>query len=129
MIIADSSVWIDYFKGNATAEADRLDGFLRSELIAVGDLILTEVLQGFRSDSDFRQARSALLSLDVLPMVGPAMALTSAQNFRHLRRQGVTVRKTIDLIIASFCVESGHRLLFSDRNFEPFVLHLGLKAA
>ncbi len=127
MIVVDSSVWIDYFNGAASPEAERLDRLAGVEPLAIGDLILTEVLQGFRSDADFARAREALLSLTVFTMLGTEMALRCAENYRGLRRQGLTVRKTADVIIASFCIANGHRLLFSDRDFLPFVEHLGLE--
>ena len=127
MILVDSSVWIDYFKGENTAAADKLDSLLGDELVAIGDLMLAEVLQGFRTDKDYRQARKLLLSLTVLNIMDTAIALKSAANFRVLRKQGITVRKTIDAIIATYCIENRLPLLHSDKDFEPFREHLGLK--
>lgn len=127
MILVDSSVWIDYFTGKNTPTADRLDSLLGDELVAIGDLMLTEVLQGFRADRDYRQARKLLLSLSVLNILDTAIALKSAANFRVLRKQGITIRKTIDAIIATYCIENGVPLLYSDKDFEPFREHLGLK--
>ena len=127
MILVDSSVWIDYFNGVATRETDLLDGYLGTEPLLTGDLILTEVLQGFRTDRDFRRARTALDTLTFEPMVGRDVALASAQNYRKLRAQGVTVRKTIDVIIATFCIARDHRLLHSDRDFTRMAEPLGLK--
>ncbi|HSU70472.1 MAG TPA: PIN domain nuclease [Micrococcaceae bacterium] len=129
MIIVDSSVWIDFFNGTDSAEADRLYSLLGVDPIAVGDLILTEVLQGFHADQDFDRVRSGLLTLTVYPMLGVDAAVRAAENYRTLRKQGVTVRKTADVIIASFCIEHGHSLLFSDRDFLPFVERLGLERA
>ncbi len=129
MILVDSSVWIDYFKGTATAQTDALDGMLGQERIAIGDLILTEVLQGFRSERDFNQAKLLLTSLAVIELGGKTIAIEAAKNFRALRVLGVTVRKTIDTVIATRCIRDRHRLLFSDRDFEPFVTHLGLQSA
>lgn len=129
MILVDSSVWIDYFQGNAAPEADRLDDLLASEPLATGDLVLTEVLQGFRSDRDFEQARQLLTSLAVVDVGGRDITLQAARNFRTLRALGVTVRKTIDTIIATRCIESGFALLYSDRDFDPFVKHLALRSA
>ncbi|QDP98033.1 PIN domain nuclease [Microlunatus elymi] len=129
MIIVDSSVWIDYFNGIVSRETDRLDALLSTELLAVGDLILAEVLQGFRSEADAERARAAMDSLTQFPMLGVEMALLSAANFRQLRRSGITVRKTIDVMIASFCIEHDHQLLFADRDFLPFVERLGLRPA
>lgn len=117
MILVDSSVWIDYFNGVATRESELLDTFLGAEPLLTGDLILTEVLQGFRSDRDFRRAKAALETLIFEPMVGHDIAVASARNYRKLRAGGVTVRKTIDVLIATFCIAGGHRLLHSDRDF------------
>lgn len=129
MILVDSSVWIDYFNGVLTPQTDKLDGLLAREPLAVGDLILTEVLQGFDDDRDFSKARRLLTSLTVIQIGGPDIAVAAAQNFRTLRKLGVTVRRTIDTMIATRCIESGYNLLHSDRDFEPFVRHLGLRAA
>ena len=127
MIVVDSSVWIDYFTGNDTPEADHLDSLLGQELIAIGDLVLAEVLQGFRTDQDFRKARDLLLSLHVVNMLDTTIALKSAANFRALRKMGLTVRKTVDSIIATYCIENRLPLLHSDKDFQPFHQHLGLK--
>lgn len=129
MILVDSSVWIDYFRGAATAQAEKLDSLLGREPLATGDLILAEVLQGFVSDRDFNQARRLLDSLEVIELGGKAIAIQAARNFRALRALGFTVRKTIDTIIATRCIEAGYTLLHSDRDFEPFVKHLGLRSA
>ena len=129
MILVDSSVWIDYFRGVATPQADRLDSLLGSEPIAIGDLILAEVLQGFVSDHDFRQATKLLTSLLVVDLGGREIAIQAAKNFRTLRTLGVTVRKTIDTVIATRCIQSGFALLYCDRDFDPFVEHLGLRSA
>lgn len=129
MILVDSSVWIDYFRGSATPQTDRLDALLGSEPIATGDLILAEVLQGFVSDRDFKQAKSLMMSLVVVDLAGQAIALQAAKNYRVLRSRGVTVRKTIDTVIATRCIESGWSLLYSDKDFDPFVEHLGLRSA
>mgnify|MGYP001123041272 FL=1 len=129
MILVDSSVWIDYFRGAATPQTDKLDALLGTEPVATGDLILTEVLQGFVSDRDFNQARKLLDSLDIIDLGGRDIAIQAARNFRVLRGLGVTVRKTIDTIIATRCIESRLTLLYSDRDFDPFVTHLGLSSA
>jgi predicted nucleic acid-binding protein len=129
MIVVDSSVWIDYFRGTATSQTDALDLFLDHELIAIGDLILTEVLQGFNKEGDFRQAKKLLTSLVIIDIGGQDIAVKAAENFRRLRGLGITVRKTIDTLIATRCIESGHHLLYSDRDFDSFVVHLGLRAA
>lgn len=112
MILVDSSVWIDYFSGVETAATEKLDSYLEQELIAIGDLILTEVLQGFRREKDFQVARSLLMELTVFDMLGSVMAVKSAANYRSLRSRGITIRKTADVIIASFCIEEGLPLLF-----------------
>ena len=129
MIVVDSSVWIDYFTGNDSPEADHLDSLLGQELIAIGDLVLTEVLQGFRTDKDFRKARDLLLSFHVVNMLDTTIALKSAANFRALRKIGLTVRKTVDSIIATYCIENRLPLLHSDKDFQPFHKHLNLKNA
>jgi len=129
LILVDSSVWVDYFRGNTTPQTDRLDLLLGREPLAIGDLILAEVLQGFDSDRDFRQARRVLTSLLVVDLGGLEIAIQAAKNFRILRRRGVTIRKTIDTIIATRCIESGYELLHSDRDFDPFAAYLGLRVA
>jgi len=129
MIVVDSSVWIDYFTGRRTPQSDKLHALLGQELVAVGDLILSEVLQGFRTDRDFHKARELLLSLNVVNMLDTSIALKSAENFRALRKKGVTVRKTIDSIIATWCIENRSPLLHSDKDFQPFHKHLKLENA
>lgn len=129
MILVDSSVWIDYFRGTATPQADKLDALLGSEPLATGDLVLTEVLQGFGDDRDFNRARKLLTSLMVVDLAGRDIAIQAARNFRTLRARGITVRKTIDAVIATRCIASGFTLLYSDRDFDPFVRHLGLRSA
>ena len=127
MTLVDSSVWIDYFNGRTTPETEKLDNLLGRETLAIGDLILTEVLQGFRQDKDFNQARALLASLTLVNLGGRAIAMRAARNFRALRKLGVTPRKTIDTIIATRCIESEYELLHSDRDFGPFVKYLGLR--
>jgi len=129
LILVDSSVWIDYFNGAVTQQTDKLDRLLGQELLVIGDLILIEVLQGFSHDADFERAHSLLLSLRCVQLAGTEIAIQAARNFRKLRRLGVTVRKTIDTVIATWCIENDHALLYSDRDFEPFVKYLGLRAA
>ena len=129
MILVDSSVWIDYFRGVASPETDRLDELLDEELIAIGDLILTEVLQGFDRDRDFNRAQKFLTTLTIIELGGKEIALRAAKNYRKLRGLGVTPRKTIDTIIATRCIESDLPLLYSDRDFDPFVERLGLRSA
>lgn len=129
MIVVDTSVWIDYFNGVATAEAEVLDRLLGTDPVALGDVNLVEILQGFRHDRDAVRARELLLSLDVLPMLGVENALQAAHRSRMLRSRGITIRKTNDVIIASYCISHGHSLLFADRDFLPFVEFLGLRTA
>jgi hypothetical protein len=129
VILVDSSVWIDYFRGVVTPQTEKLDSLLGIEPIATGDLILTEVLQGFVSDRDFNQAKQLMTSLVVVDLAGQGIAIQAARNFRALRKLGVTVRKTIDTVIATRCIESKMPLLYSDRDFDPFVEHLGLRSA
>ena len=129
MILVDSSVWIDYFRGTATPQAEKLESLLGTEPIATGDLILTEVLRGFVSDRDFNRAKKLLTALVIVELAGKDIAIQAARNFRALRALGVSVRKTIDTVIATRCIESGLPLLYSDRDFDPFVKHLGLRSA
>lgn len=129
MIVVDSSVWIDFFNGVSTPEVERLDGLLGVTPVAIGDLILVEVLQGFRLEKDVAMARQLFRSLAPLPMLGARNAWKAAENYRDLRRRGITVRKTIDGIIATACIEANLPLLFSDRDFRPYVEHLGLEVA
>lgn len=126
MIIVNSCVWIDYFNGRDTSQTDKLDELLEIELIGIGDIILTEVLSGFRADKDYRTAKEVFTSLTIFDMLGTKIAIESADNFRTLRKQGITIRKTNDVIIATFCLENNHSLLFSDKDFIPFVKYLGL---
>ncbi len=127
MILVDTSVWVDYFNGVENVRTSSLDSALEEGTVALGDLILLEILQGFRNDKDFRRARSALETLDNYELLGQEMALKSAENYRALRRRGVTIRKTNDVIIATFCIENKIPLLFGDRDFKPFVDHLKLR--
>jgi len=127
VILVDSSVWIDYFNGTVTPQTEKLDRLLGQEPLAIGDLTLAEVLQGFQSERDFNEARRLLTSLTVVALGGQEIAIQAARNFRALRKTGVTIRKTVDTIIATWCIENGFELLHSDRDFEPLVKHLGLR--
>ena len=127
MILVDSSVWIDYFRGTVTPQTEKLDSLLGQQPLAIGDLILTEVLQGFDDEQDLHDARKMLTSLLLVELGGREIAIQAAKNLRALRRSGVTVRKTIDTIIATRCIEDEYDLLHSDRDFEPFAKHLGLR--
>jgi predicted nucleic acid-binding protein len=127
MILVDSSVWIDYFNGKKTPQTDWLDSSLGNTPLIVGDFVLTEVLQGFQSDKDFKIARDLLVGMPFMAMGGRDVALESASNYRVLRRKGVTVRKTIDVMIGTFCIHYRLPLLHDDRDFDPMVKLLGLK--
>lgn len=129
MMVVDSSVWIDYFNGIVNPETERLDAGLGNELIVVGDLILAEVLQGFERAADYRKAKSLLEYLEFREMLGRDVALASADNYRKLRQQGITIRKTIDMLIGTYCILNRLPLLHRDRDFEPMAQHLGLLVA
>jgi predicted nucleic acid-binding protein len=124
VILVDSSVWIDFFNGRDSKETDLLALLLRRRILLTGDLILAEVLQGFRHKRDMETARRALLSLPCADLVGQEVALASVQNCL-----GITARKMIDVIIGTFCIRNGHVLLHADRDFEPMAEHLGLRTA
>ena len=127
MILVDSSVWIDFFRGTATPQVETLDSLLGSTRLAVGDLIMAEVLQGVRDEREFNLVRRTLEDFTLVDLAGKEIAIQAAKNFRVLRGLGFTVRKTIDTIIATHCIEHGFELLHSDRDFDAFALHLGLK--
>lgn len=127
MIMVDTSVWVDYFNGTQTPQTDILHAILGQQIIVIGDLIYIEVLQGFNSDKDFNTARQLLDTLVFREMVGREIALKSAGNYRFLRRQGITVRKTIDVIIGTYCMESNMALLHADKDFDVLETHLGLQ--
>ena len=129
MILVDSSVWIDFFNGVDSTETSKLYEILGLEEVVIGDLILTEVLQGFKSDTDYKKAKNVLTTLTVYDLIGKVQAVKSADNFRKLRKKGITIRKTADVIIATYCIENKIPLLFTDRDFIPFVDHLRLKSA
>jgi predicted nucleic acid-binding protein len=129
MLVVDSTVWIDFFNGVDTPQTDYLNEIADQTPIVIGDLILAEVLQGFRDDSDFEKARRAFGKYIQTEMVNPELALQSARNYRMLRRKGVTVRKTIDSLIATYCIENEHTLLHNDRDFDAYEKHLGLRVA
>jgi len=127
MVVVDSSVWVDYFNGKITKQTDLLESLLGNELVVIGDIVLTEVLAGFRSDRDFSKAKRLLDSLIFKPMLGKELAVKSAENYRHLRKKGISVRKTIDVVIATFCISTNLPLLHDDRDFGPMEKHLNLK--
>ena len=127
MLLVDSTVWIDYFDGRATPQTDYLEEVLSQRLIVVGDIILGEVLQGFQQDQDFEQARRYLARFLQVSMLNPNLAVQSAAFYRQLRRQGITIRKTVDCFIATYCIANDCELLHNDRDFDPFEQHLGLR--
>jgi predicted nucleic acid-binding protein len=127
MILVDSSVWIDYFRGTPTKQTNKLDALLGENLLAIGDLILIEILQGFISERAFRIALSTLRALDFVTIGGLDVALPAAINYRRLRSLGVTTRKTIDTAIATRCIVSGYALLHDDHDFDAFEKYLGLE--
>jgi len=129
VILVDTSVWINYFKGENCPETDRLDWALENDVVVMGDLILLEILQGFRNDRDYNRAKKYLESLRQFELFGTDMVDKCANNYRQLRKKGITIRKTADVIIASFCIENNLPLLFTDRDFVPFVQKLGLRSA
>jgi predicted nucleic acid-binding protein len=127
MIIVDSSVWIDLFHGTQTPQTDWIKEALKHQSISLTDLILCEVLQGIRDDRLYTEIRKVFLGYEILPMGGTALALASAENYRKLQKKGITIRKTIDCLIATFCILNGHSLLHSDRDFNAFEENLGLQ--
>ena len=129
MILVDSSVWIDFFNGVRAPTTDRLAHLLTTETLLTGDLIVTEVLQGFGSERDFATGLHLLTIPPVISIAGRQIAIAAARNYRTLRACGITVRKTIDTLIATRCILDGHVLLYADRDFDPFVEHLGLRSA
>ena len=129
MVLVDTNVWIDYFNGKDTAHTDKLDSLLSTDIVVIGDLILVEILQGFHQDKDFKKAKELLTTLDVYHICNQELAIKSSQNYRALRKKGVTVRKTIGCMIATFCIENNIPLLYSDKDFDGFRMHLKLKPA
>jgi predicted nucleic acid-binding protein len=127
MTVVDTTIWIDYLAGNVNSHTDWLDRELNQQRLGLTDLILCEILQGIRTDSDFRRVRRELSRFELLDTGGEALAVASAQNYRFLRSHGQTIRKTIDCLIATFCLVEGHSLLHRDHDFEPFETHLGLR--
>lgn len=127
MILVDSPVWIDHFRGAATEPVLRLRMLVERDILLVGDFVLCEVLQGVRSDAEARQVEQALREFELVTLADPELAIIAAANYRLLRSRGVTVRTTVDLLIGTFCIERGHALLHSDRGFEPMERFLGLR--
>jgi predicted nucleic acid-binding protein len=126
VIVVDSSVWIDAFRGNQTPQVILLDQLIGQNALAVGDLILAEVLQGVDTEHEFARVLQRMRTMPVIAISSETVAIEAARNYRRLRSLGITVRKTIDTLIATRCIIDGHELLYSDRDFDPFVEHLGL---
>ncbi|MBK6792483.1 MAG: PIN domain nuclease [Anaerolineales bacterium] len=127
MLVVDTSVWVDYFNGVENPQTNFLHNVLDATPILIGDLILTEILQGFRHDPDFETVRRTLGRFTQANMVDTALAVQSARNYRFLRQKGITVRKTIDSLIATFCIENEYELLHNDNDFDGYEKHLGLR--
>jgi predicted nucleic acid-binding protein len=127
VILVDSSVWIDFFRGKATAQTGMLEGLLDSQELAIGDLNFVEVLQGCKVEKEFNEVRRLLGRLDVVVLGGEDVVVPAAKNYLRLRQLGLTVRGTIDVMLATRCIVSGYRLLHSDRDFDAFEKHLGLR--
>ena len=126
MIVVDSSVWIDFLNGRNAPHVRRLRAVLGTDEVIVGDLMLCEVLQGLESERAARDVEALLRRFEIVPMAGDAIAVVAAHNFRSLRRRGTTVRKTIDLLIGTWCIENRRPLLHNDSDFHPMARHLGL---
>lgn len=129
MVIADTSVWVDFLRGAKAAHCDHMAALLEEQAIALCDRVLQEVLQGVRDDREFRRLSTRLLALPCFNLGGHTLALSAARNYRRLRRLGVTPRSATDVLIATFCVEEGHELLHNDRDFDFMARHMGLKVA
>lgn len=129
MILVDSSVWIDYFRSADTPQVSLLDSLLGRSPLAVGDLIAAEVLQGVRDEREFKWVKKTLDAFEHIDLAGYELAVKASENYRTLRALGITVRKTIDTLIATRCIEDRLTLLHADRDFLPFAQHLGLKVA
>ena len=127
MLLVDSSVWIDYLRGRRSVETELLDYALQMSVPLLGDLILTEVLQGVRDDVQYRATRARLLELPFTEIGGRDVALAASEHYRALRARGITPRKTIDLLIATHCILYSHELLHADHDFDPFEQHCGLR--
>ena len=127
MILVDTSVWIDYFNGVENRQTEILDRILSEQSVLIGDIILTEILQGFDSDKDYRLAKQALDPLDCVHLGGKSLAIEAASNFRHLRSKGITIRKTVDMLIASWCIEHDVELLHNDKDFDRIAKELPLR--
>ena len=129
MILVDTSVWINYFNNVDCAECDLLDQALVEGTAAIGDIVLLEILQGFRNDKDYKNTKAQLSKLDQFELFGPHMVEKCASNYRQLRKKGIAIRSTTDVIIATYCIDNKLPLLFLDKDFLPFIKHLKLRSA
>jgi len=127
VIVADTSVWVDFLRDVPSPEADLLDRLLPEQQIIVGDLVLCEVLMGVPNERQAARTEELLREFLVLPMTSDVLATQAARHFRALRAKGRTVRKTIDLLIGTFCLHHGHQLLHRGRDFDAMEQHLGLR--
>ena len=127
MILVDSSVWVDYFKGRNTAHTAKFRAAAAAEPLLIGDLILLELLQGARDDLHATRLERELRQYTIVPLLDAHLSVVAARNFRKLRALGITIRKTADIVIGTFCIEGKHLLLHNDRDFVPMEQHLGLK--
>lgn len=127
MIVADTSTWIDYVKGIESLQTSILDYELEHSKIITGDIIITEFLQGFREEKDYETAKQMMESLEYHDFLGKEIAIQATQNYRILKKSGIIVRKTIDVIIATFCIENRFELIHNDRDFDPMEEYLGLR--
>jgi len=129
VILVDTSVWINYLNGNDTPQTNSLDEALNEGTVGIGDLIFLEILQGIRNDKDYKKTKAMLSTLDQCEMLRLGMVEKCAEHYRALRKKGITIRKTADVIVATFCIENRIPLLYIDRDFDPFVEHRGLISA
>jgi len=127
MILVDSFVWIDFFNGADRPHVKKLYQLLGNKIIATGDLIAVEVLQGIKSEADFQKVKQVMYEIPFFSLCNKALSIIAAENYRVLKRQGITVRKTKDIIIATFCIENNHKLLHNDRDFDPYKAIMGLQ--
>jgi len=126
MVIVDTSVWVDYFNGRENTESDWLELHVDQQRLGLTTIILTEILQGLSDEKTAALVEAELLQFEIFDASSRALAVQAAKNYRALRRRGKTPRKTIDVLIATFCIQGRHSLLHRDRDFDPFEEHLGL---
>ncbi|MFC3075891.1 type II toxin-antitoxin system VapC family toxin [Shinella pollutisoli] len=129
MIVVDSSVWIAHLRDLSTPETSMLQAGLKLKQVVLGDVVLLEILQGARNDGHAANLHKRLAAFGTVSMLSPELAVKAAGNFRRLRAKGITIRKTTDLVIGTYCIEHGHSLLHADRDFDPMAEHLGLRIA